>query len=81
MGGVGDEFGHGKDRKASSAGALDTLERKGLHVKQSISHVLNALKAHSHSDPHSYTLADSRRQPSPPELTSPFGESIPYQTR
>jgi hypothetical protein len=33
--------------------------------------VHNTLKARSHSDPHSDTLADSRRQPSYPEPTSP----------
>lgn len=31
-GDVGDEFGHEKDRKVSSAGALYTLETKRLHV-------------------------------------------------
>jgi hypothetical protein len=40
-------------------------------IKQSIDHTLNTLKARSHSDPHPDTLADSRRQPSYPEPTSP----------
>jgi len=64
----------------SSAGAFDTLERKRLHVKQYIDHVLNTLKAHS--DPHSHTLAETglRRHPSPPEPT-PFGEYTFYPTK
>ena len=62
-------------------GALDTLSRKRLHVKQSIYHALNTLKSHSHSDPHSNTLAASKRQPSPPEPTSPFGEYTFYSTK
>jgi hypothetical protein len=67
--------------EASSAGTLDTLERKRLHVKQSIDHVLNTLKAHSPSDSHSLTLADSRRQPSSLEQTSPFCEYTTYPTK
>ena len=39
--------------EASSAGGMGTLERKLLHVKQSIDHALNILKAHSHSRPYS----------------------------
>src|ERR1700691_2352180 len=74
-------LGMGKDRKAISADALDTLERKRLHVKQPIDHMLNTLKAHSHSDPHSHTLSDLRRQPSPPKPTSPFGEYMTYPTK
>ena len=46
-------FWHGVDQKASSAGGMGSLERKLLHVKQSIDHVLNILKAHSHSHPYS----------------------------
>ena len=38
------EFWDGVDQKASSAGGMGTLERKLLHVKQSIDHVLNILK-------------------------------------
>src|ERR1700731_2226094 len=67
--GVGDESGngevtngHGEDRKASCAGPLNTLERTQLHVKQSIDHALNILKAHPHSYPHSCTLADTKPQ-------------------
>jgi hypothetical protein len=48
--------------EARSAGTLDTLERKRLHVKQSIDHALNTLRAHSHSGPHSHTLVDPRKQ-------------------
>jgi hypothetical protein len=56
-------------------GALDTLERKRLHVKQSMDQVLNTVKVHYQSDPHSHTLAHSRC-PSPPEPTSRFGEYL-----
>lgn len=47
------ELGHGMGGQGSSAGALDSLEhsvQKQLHFKlgQSIDHVLNRLKGHSH---------------------------------
>ena len=54
-----------KEWKECSTGFLGTLERKRFHVKQSIDNDLNMLKAHSNPDPHSHTLADSRRQPPP----------------
>jgi hypothetical protein len=62
----------GKERKACSMCAWDTLERKRLHVKQSIDQALNTLKAHSRSDPHSHTRADAhlQQQQPPPELSS-----------
>lgn len=77
--GAGYEFGHGKDQRTSFASALDTREKKRLHVKQPIDYALNILKAHSNSDLHSHTLAHSRQ--SPPELTSPVGESMLYPTK
>jgi hypothetical protein len=43
-----------QERKVSSTCRLDTLERKRLHVKQSIDHVLNTPKAHSYADPRSH---------------------------
>jgi hypothetical protein len=58
-------------------GTLDTFQRKQLHVKQSIYHMLNTL----HSDPHSNMLAALKRQPSPPEPTPPFGEYMFYSTK
>jgi hypothetical protein len=64
------------DKRTSCIGPLDSLERKRLHVKQSIDHALNSLKSHTHPDSHSHTLADipSKRHPSPGEPASPFGE-------
>ena len=62
-------------------GRTGHLERKWLHVKQFIDDTFNTLKAHSHPDPHSHTLAHSRRQPSPPEPTLPSGEYMLYPTK
>jgi hypothetical protein len=72
----------GVDERTSCIGPLHSLERKRLHVKQSINHALNSLKFHTHSDSHSHTLADipSKRHPSPGESASPFGEYTFYPT-
>jgi hypothetical protein len=70
------------DERTSCIGPLDSLERKRLHVKQSIDHALKSLKSHTHSDSHSHTLADipSKRHPSSGEPASPFGEYTFYPT-
>jgi hypothetical protein len=78
--------GHGKDWKVSGTGPLDALKclvRRRLHVKQLIDHALNTLKAHSHCDTHSHTLADThwKRQNSSAEPASPLGEYIFYPTK
>ena len=87
MGGdeLGTSVGVGKERNAFSTGALDNIERKRLHVKQSIYQALNTLKAHSHSDFHSHTLAKARRQqrqppPSPEPSSLPLGEENAHST-
>ena len=43
--------------------------------------LFNTLKAYSNSDPHSHTLAHSRRQLSLPEPTLHFGEYMFYPTK
>jgi len=82
---LGTSVGVGKERNAFSTGALDNIERKRLHVKQSIYQALNTLKAHSHSDFHSHTLAKARRQqrqppPSPEPSSLPLGEENAHST-
>jgi hypothetical protein len=80
---AGNSSGSGSaDKRISCIGPLDSLERKRLHVKQSIDHALNTFKSHAHSDSHSHALADipSKRHPSSPEPASPFGEYTFYPT-
>ena len=47
-------------------------------MKQSIDHALNSLKGHSHSDSHTYTSADTKKQSSSGEHVSPLGEYTFY---